>query len=138
MNLLEEFRNDVEGLELLRDWLGEGTSPVSEIKALHRACVCASGNQGKPCPLNLEPNWWDRVKSMIANTIKMELEMKQHLKLETCLDESLSMCGACGCCLRLKIWTPIEHIKAHLSPENLAKTPEFCWMRKELNELQHA
>lgn len=132
VNLIEEFRNDVAGLALLTDWLGAGGHPVSQIHAEHRADACVHGNDGKPCPLNKEPGWWDRVKSSIANTIKMQLEMKQHLKLHVSSEEGLAMCAACGCCLKLKVWTPIEHIKAHTSPENIAKTPSYCWMRTEM------
>jgi hypothetical protein len=132
VNLLEEFRNDVEGLKLLNDWLVSGGDTVSQIHAEHRAITCTMGANGDPCPLNKEPGWWDRAKSIIANTIKMQLEMKQHLKLRVSSEEGLAMCSACGCCLKLKVFTPIEHIKAHTSPENIAKTPGYCWMRQEM------
>ena len=132
MSLLDEFRNDVAGLELLADWLGSGGETVSQIHAEHRADACVHGNGGQPCPLNKEPGWWDRVKSAIASTIRRQLELKQQLNLHVSSEDGLAMCAACGCCLKLKVWTPIEHIKAHTPPENIAKTPGYCWMRIEL------
>lgn len=135
MNLLEELRNDVEGIQLLRDWLGDGGAPVSQMAAEHRAYTCVNGKAGDPCPLNKAPHWWnllENAKSAIAETIRAELELKQHLQMRVTSEEGLAMCSACGCCLKLKVWTPIEHIRAHTTPENIDKTPLFCWMRREL------
>jgi hypothetical protein len=134
VNLLQEFKNDIEGLKLLNDWLGSGGDTVSQIHAEHRAITCTMGANGDPCPLNKEPGWWDRVKSSIANTIKMQLEMKQHLKLHVSSEEGLAMCAKCGCALPLKVWVPIEHIKAHTDPEKFKDAPPFCWLRQELSE----
>lgn len=135
MNVVEEIKNDMNGLSLIDDWLGDRGVPVAPILANFRAQRCIHGNDGKPCPRNVEPNWWDRVKSMIAETIRLELEIKNRLNMHTDEEESLNMCGACGCCMKLKVWTPIEHIKNHTSKEQLAKMPEhYCWIRKELGQ----
>lgn len=135
MNLLEELKNDIEGVQLLRDWLGPGCEMVTQTHAEHRAYICGFGAGGDPCPLNKAPGWWnlvDNIKSAIAETIRAELELKQHLKLHVTSEEGLVMCAACGCCLKLKVWTPIQHIKDHISPANIDKTPRYCWMRTEL------
>lgn len=133
MSLIEKIRNDIEGAAILRDWLGDG-SPVHPIVAEARASRCTTGNNGNPCPMNVEPNWWDRVKNDIAEWIRYELELKNRMDLKVPQEEQLSMCGACGCCLKLKVWTPIKHIKDHLAPEKLAKTPTYCWMRAEISD----
>lgn len=132
MNIFDEFRNDVEAALLLRDWLGEGGDPVSQAQADFRADVCLHGNGGEGCPLNVEPNWWDRVKDAIAETIRAELEVKRRLQLHATGEEHLSMCKPCGCCLKLKVWTPTKHIKAHTSSDTLDKMPGFCWQRIEI------
>lgn len=134
MKLLEEIRNDIEGLKLLKDWLGDGTDPVSQVRAEHRANACAFGDNGMPCSMNREPNWWERFKSSIAETIRSELELKHHLELKVSSEDALHMCAACGCCIKLKVWTPTEHIKAHLNEAQIAKTTSFCWMKKELRQ----
>jgi len=134
MNLLQEFKNDVAGLALLKDWLGDGGIPVPTTQAEQRAWACTKGDEGRMCHENVEPGWWNKVKSSIANTIKMQLEMKHHLKLGSPIDQSLGMCRVCGCCLRLKRHTPIEHINNHTTPEQLAKYSVWCWIKKEIEK----
>jgi hypothetical protein len=133
MNLIDEFKNDVAGLSLLKDWLGEGGNPVSQSVADRRAISCRLGWGGGTCPRNKEPNWWERIKSAIADTIISQLEIKQKLNLHASGEYELDMCAACGCCLKLKVWTPLEHIQAHTTREQLAKMTDFCWIKKELS-----
>jgi len=131
MSLIETIKNDIEGAAILRDWLGDG-DPVHPMVAEARAQRCTTGNEGKPCPLNIEANWWDRVKSTIADWIRYELELKNKMELKVPQEDALGMCKACGCCLRLKVWTPIKHIKDHITPAQLKTTPGFCWIRAEI------
>lgn len=131
MNIVEEIKNDINGIDLLSDWLGTG-QPVGQIVAELRSERCAVGNDGKPCPLNVAPNWWDRVKSEIADWIRHELELKNKLMLSVPQEHNLHMCKACGCCLRLKVWTPAIHLRGHVSEKQIEQTPSYCWMRKEL------
>lgn len=137
VNVLEELRHDIEGALLLDDWLGEGGEPVSQTQADYRADQCLHGNGGDPCPLNIEPNWWDRVKEAIADTIRAELELKKRINLRVIGEPELAMCKPCGCCLKLKVWTPIKHIKKHLSEESLDQMPNFCWQKIEIERLNH-
>lgn len=130
--ILTEIRNDLSGAEALRDWLGDGGVPVHVIVAEMRANRCTIGNDGQACPLNVEPNWWDRAKSLIADWIRKELEIKNGMALTVEREETLNMCKACGCCLRLKVWAPAVHLKAHITAKQLQTTPDYCWMRKEL------
>lgn len=132
MNVFESIRADLEGAKLLADWLGDGGVPVHPIKAELRARACTEGNNGQPCPLNTAPDWWDRVKSTIADWIRSELELKNRLELSTHHDPKLHMCSACGCCLKLKIWCPPERLRQVINQPMLEKTPSYCWMRKEI------
>lgn len=133
MGILDELRNDVEGIRLLSDWIGDGGEPVTQMRAEHRAYACTHGDDGYPCEFNIEPNWWERhIKEPIAETIRGELELKQRLHLKVSGEETLGMCRHCGCCLRLKIWTPIKHVKKHTTAEMLAKYPSWCWQKKEI------
>ena len=135
MSVIDEIRNDVAGAGLLADWLGHGGDPVSSVMAEQRASACAFGDDGKPCAMNVQPNWWDRVKSVIANTIRGQLALKHKMELKVSSEENLHMCRACGCALPLKVWVPIETLKAQTKQAVIDKTVPFCWMRKELNQI---
>lgn len=133
MSILEELRNDVVGVGLLVDWLGDGGEPVSQILAEHRAYACTHGDNGYPCKFNVEPGWWDKhVKEPIAETIRADLELKKRLRLHVSSEDALAMCKPCGCCMKLKIWTPLKHIRGHTPPEVFEKFPSWCWQRKEI------
>lgn len=132
MNVIDEIKANARGVMLLKDWLGDGGKPVSQLQADRRAKVCVFGNQSQPCVMNAEPNWWDRIKSLIADTIKGQLELKHKMNLKTPHDDALNMCRCCGCCLRTKVWTPIEHIKAHYDFDRMQKAPPWCWQKTEL------
>lgn len=132
MKLVEETQNDLSGIALLRDWLGDGGA-VHPMLAEFRAQTCTIGNGGNACPHNKEANWWERnIKMPVARVIKEELELKSGMNLSAKGEDAVHMCAACGCCLKLKIWTPIQHIRNHLSAKQLVKTPSYCWMRREI------
>lgn len=133
MSALDEIKRDAEGIALLVDWLGDGGKPVTAAQSEHRASVCTTLDLGQPCQLNVEPNWWDRMKNAVAETIRKELAIKRRLNYSTSRDSSLHMCKACGCCLPLKVHVPPKHIRAHTSPEVEAKFPPGCWIKKELS-----
>ena len=128
MTVLEEIRNDAAGLASLRDWLGEGGVPVDSATADARTAVCAG------CPQNVRFIWWENTKHAIAETIKRHLAVKHRLELHAENEDNVAMCRACGCCLRLKVWVPMDVIRPHTTPEQLAKMPEPCWIRKGMTE----
>jgi len=45
-------------------------------------------------------------------------------------EDKLNMCRVCGCCIRLKVWTPLHHIIEN-TPDT-GKFPEHCWIRTEV------
>lgn len=117
----------------MADWVGEGAVPVDQMVAEFRASRCMSGNNGDPCPLNGAENWWDWAKHVVAMWIRRELEIKNELNLSVKDEQRLHMCKACGCCLRLKVWVPIKHLREHTSTEQLNKMPDYCWMKRDLS-----
>ena len=135
MNLIEELRNDAAGLKTLKDWVGEGLVPVSKEQAESRATACTKGYDGKPCQFNKAPLWWESAKGSIAEAIKKQIELRNKMELSTSQDADLHMCSACGCCLVLKIFTPIKYIKSHTPEGRVELYPRFCWQRIEMENL---
>jgi hypothetical protein len=135
MSLIDSAKNFSDGVKTLKEWLGDGGKVVPQEKADSRALACTRGNGGNPCPRNIAPRWWNVVKHESADAIKRHLALKHSLKIYTPSDDSLHMCGDCGCCLSLKVHVPIEYIKSHTTPEQLAKYKEkpWCWQGKELS-----
>lgn len=132
MNLFDEFKNDVAGLQTLSDWLGEGGIPVEPTTSAVRALACTSGNEGRACPHNRSPNFLESAKGEIADQIRKQLEIKHRLKISTPLDHSLFMCDVCGCHLPLKVQTPLKHLAAHTEEKKLSQFPGYCWLRIEV------
>ena len=135
MNPIDEIKREATGMAILRDWWGDGLHHVRQEIADHRSKTCVAGDDGNPCPHNKAPRWWEHHKSAIADAIIHQIGVKERLKLSTPLENSLAMCSICGCCLQLKVWTPIEHIARHMPVEQLARYPEFCWQRKEITHV---
>lgn len=120
-------------MNILLDWLGEGGTCVEQRKADDRALVCAFGNEGKACPLNRGQKWWEVFKNPIADAIKETLQIKNKMQMHVAHEDDLHMCKACGCCLPLKVWVPIEHVRKVVDGKALSEVPAYCWMRNELN-----
>lgn len=115
-------------LQVLTEWLGQGGTPASRPLAENRAKIC------EMCVENRQPNWWQEMTTdPIAGWIRKALEVKQGMDLHLPNEEDLGMCRVCGCCTRLKVWTPLEHIFHHTPPGELEKYPPHCWYPQELN-----
>lgn len=110
--------------EVLTSWLGSGGKTIFKDEAELRAKICES------CPLNVAPKWWEKItKDPIAEGMRMTLELKHGMNLSVSNEDSLGVCKVCGCCLPLKIWVPIEHIRNQVG--NLHDAPDFCWMKQK-------
>jgi len=131
MNPLDEIKNDITGLAALRDWLGDG-EPVHPMVAEFRAQRCAAGDNGKRCPLNQGQGWLETAKGEVSDWIRKEMELKNGMELHVTNETHLHVCKACSCYLRLKVWMPSHHVRQHTTPEQLAKMPDFCWIKTEL------
>lgn len=125
--LIDEARQTANGAAVLDDWLGAGGLPVAQPHAEARATICAE------CPFNIEAGWWHRFfKDPIARAIRRHIEVKNQIGLTVSVEESMHMCKACGCATKLKVWVPIEHIKAHHKPEH--NYAPRCWVPKEMEQ----
>lgn len=127
-SLLEGLRQTVEGAEVIADWIGEGGVPVPRELAEKRATIC------QYCPENYKGNWWDETKNTIAMWIRRELELKNSIGLTLSNETQIAMCKICGCANRLKVWTPIEHIRAHTTDLVFECFPKACWIKDELTK----
>ena len=132
MSLIRQIRYDIAALALLKDWLGDDLRHVSQEQADHRSMACLRGNGGEECPHHKAARWWETAKVAGAEVIRGQLELKHKFRMATPFDDSMKMCRICGCSTGLKIWTPIDHIRAYTAPEMLPQFPPFCWQRQEL------
>ncbi len=135
MSIRQEIKNDIDGAELLHDWLGAGGDAVHNKVAAMRAQHCIVGNNGQPCPHNIAPNWWNLLanfKTIVAQYIRGQLNLKEGMNLTVADEEHLHMCSMCGCCLKLKVHVPMSHIREHTPADTIKKMPDFCWIKKEL------
>lgn len=119
----------VRGAVTLNEFLDSGETPVSQLKSLSRAQVCA------PCVLNRRGQWSDWFVQSAAEYIKRQIEKAQSRGLKTDQDDNLGLCAACNCPLTLKVHIPIEWVVKRLSAEQLDKLRENpkCWILAEAN-----
>lgn len=117
-------RNVAAGVGVLLDWLGSGGKPVDQTLADSRAAICST------CPRNDGGDFTAFFTKPIADRIRTQLEIRNDLQLRTPHDEKLTVCSACDCPLKLKVWVPMEHILAHTSEDTKTKLDPRCWILK--------
>lgn len=127
--MIEEIKKTAAGALILRDWLGPAGQPVHTTIAERRAALC------RKCQQNQPGRWWETAKDKIADAIKLHLETKNAISLHVEHEEETGMCRQCGCCIRLKVWCPIQLIKNHTGYKQLAKYPDHCWIKNEIIDL---
>jgi len=128
MNLVESARKLGVGTEIIFSWLGAGGNTVLQNEAQTRGDICTGRLSGSPCPNNVAENFF---VGSAGEAVKKLLEVKNGNQLRIQGEKSLHSCKVCKCHLRTKIWTPMEHITKHTSPDELRALPEFCWQRVE-------
>lgn len=109
---------------MLLDWLGSGGKPAEQSLADSRAAICST------CPRNDGGDFTAFFTKPIADKIRTQLEIRGDLQLRTPHDETLTVCSACDCPLKLKVWVPMEHILAHTSEDTKTKLDPRCWITK--------
>lgn len=128
MNLLERAKQIAHGVEVIKEWLGDGGQVVSQSEAQERADICrAGGPNGTPCPNNFQGFSF---ATPVALAIKRHLEVKNKLALRVEGEKSLHTCSECGCCIRLLIWQPQSQVQAELTDEEKETLPAHCWKLK--------
>lgn len=123
MNLVTQ---STRAVQIISEWLGAGGMPVPLLEAERRAQICAV------CPKNVKGNWIDRLKRGPANVIREHLAVKSGFGLVVSTEKEIGFCSQCGCCLSLKVWTPMGHIMNHTPQHEVLEYPAACWIRKEL------
>ena len=123
-SVVGKVRNVAAGVGVLLEWLGSGAKPVDQSLADSRAAICAT------CPKNNGGDWMAYVTKPIADKIRTQLEIRNDLQLRTPHDDKLTVCSACSCPLKLKVFVPIEHILAHTSEDTKTKLDPRCWILK--------
>lgn len=116
-----DIKRAAQGTTIILDWLTSGGDPVDPELASMRAMICAG------CPKNIEGSWYTVAP---AEIIKATLESSKHKTLSTPYDELLKSCDVCKCLMRLKVWTPLDHILKHTKPEILKEFPPNCWIAR--------
>lgn len=130
MSVRNRIQQANQARHILNDWLGEGGQPVTLEDAQRRADICTKGCDGEMCPCNdADPSWtWNLVSQFyISRQMALKETMKLHLKDE----DKLHTCSKCGCVLRLKVWTPFQHIFRHMSDQQFDQFPDWCWLKIE-------
>jgi len=112
------------GVAVLVDWLGSGAKPVEQALANSRAAICAG------CPKNDGGDFIAYFTKPVADTIRTQLEIRGDLQLKTPDDEKLTVCSACDCPLKLKVWAPLQHVLNHTSNEVRENLAPQCWILK--------
>lgn len=126
-----EIMQSVRGAAIVKEWLGEDATPVSQTLAESRSDVCVK------CEFNVAGNWWQNmVNAPIAIRIKNHLAIKNHCCMVVPEERFLHTCKVCDCCLPLAVWCPIHHLATKQTKSELTKYPAHCWKRKEIEELQ--
>jgi hypothetical protein len=124
MNLLEI----TNGAQIIIDWLGAGGKTVSDAQAQTRADICTGRINGRPCEHNVSDSW---ITGAAGESARKLLSIKNNAQMRVDGEKRLHTCDACSCYLRLKVWTPLDHLLKHTTTEELANLPEFCWQRNE-------
>lgn len=114
-----------DGIQILKDWLGEGAQPVPPDIAQSRADICLR------CKFNVSGF---KPIAAIAEIIRQQVEKKRELKLTVTGEESLNTCDICWCHLPLKVHVPIKYILDNTPEPMLEKFRQeqpACWIVKE-------
>lgn len=117
------------GVRTINEWIDSNTDPVDPPLAEARAATCVA------CPLNGSGDFTKWFTQPASEAIKRQLEKVSNKKLVTSVDDKLGVCEACLCPMKLKVWTPLDYIKPHVSDDvlkELAKGKD-CWVLKELS-----
>lgn len=120
MNILRRASQLANGVEVIREWLGEDGMVVDQDTAQHRANTCIKNK----CPANITGF---SVATWVAKVIRRHLEVKNQTGLRVHGEKQLHTCKECGCVLRLLIWEPQDRVTRHLSDLEKTKLPDYCW-----------
>lgn len=122
------------GANTLKDWFGAGMKPVPAEVSTERGNICA-GDPNDPttrCPKNQPGDWTSFFTVPASEFIRRQMNKRDEIHASTPFDPWLNVCTACYCPLKLKVHTPIEHIKARMPDFVKADLDPRCWVLREM------
>lgn len=81
------------------------------------------------CPMRSDDT--SLLKETVASAVRAQIELKNKENLRVDGEKSLGVCSACKCVLRLKVWCPMQTIKANTDEETFKSLHPDCWQLKE-------
>jgi len=114
----------VAGARTIEEMLGS-EGPVDLPVAESRAAVCAA------CPMNEKGDLLDFFTAPVATALRGMIGLLHARKLATSQDAKLSVCSACGCPCKTKVWARLPHILHHMPAHSTAALHPSCWILKE-------
>lgn len=120
------------GVKVLLDWLGSGGRAVPKEQAEKRAATCVL------CPQNKDGDWTAMFTKPVSEMLRLQLGIKNDLKLATSKDDKLYVCQACSCPLKLKVWSPLKHVLDNMDDATKARlqpSEPVCWILEEAGQV---
>lgn len=99
-----------------------GGKPVAIEIAESRATICAG------CPENKRGGFKEWFTETLAIGLNELVGLMNSQQLTTSKDNDLGTCAACLCPMKCKVWVPLEIIKTHMPPADIAKLDRRCWI----------
>jgi len=94
--------------------------------ATERSEICVA------CPFNEKPkSLLDLFTTSASEAIRKSLETLRGWNLDVPDSDKLGVCNRCLCPLKMKIFMPINRIRAKLSEDVREQLPDYCWIIKE-------
>lgn len=121
----------INGSQALMEGFGE--DPPPQDVAQNRADICTGRVSSVPCAYNHQGTF--SLTSKIAAFIHAQRQRKLELKLSVDGEGSLGICKVCKCYLPLKVWYSSRVIYEYTEDSTIAKFPDFCWIKRELEQL---
>lgn len=109
----------------LIELFGPSQKPVAKSLAEERAAICEN------CPQNQKGDWLNTFTDHAAGILRRTLAVFKDANLTTTKDESLGVCQACECPLRLKVHVGLDFIREKTDQATMKKLDPRCWIEKE-------
>ena len=117
-------KKTAQGASVLLEWEESGLPPVDKETAEKRASICVQ------CPKNGKGDFTRWYTIPVSEMLRKRMQRVHSMNLTTTHDESIGVCEACLCPLRLKVWTPMSVIKKNLTDQQSKELWGPCWILK--------
>lgn len=115
-----------QGTAVVLDWIQAGGDPVAQELAEKRAEICVA------CPKNVPGAWYTEAPAELLKSAIQGWQALKHnpFEFKTRQGDKVKSCDVCKCLMRLKVFTPLEHIIAKTKPDIMAEFPANCWIAR--------